>query len=104
MASLAVLADEDSNWRPIEIWTRLFGCETGIRFPVVKLLGFAPHEAALEADANPFAKIVLAHLKRSNTGRSGRTEKRGKTSLGSRPIRTGFQFQGCASCFDLSTG
>ncbi len=67
VASLAVLADEEAKWRPNEYWSSLFGCETGIRFPVVKLLDFAQHEAALEADANPFAKVVLAHLKSQQT-------------------------------------
>ena len=67
VASLAVLADEDANWRPSEFRNSLFGCETGIRFPVVKLLDFEQQEAALEANTNPFAKIVLAHLKAQRT-------------------------------------
>jgi hypothetical protein len=67
VASLAVLADDDPNWRPDEFRQSLFGCETGIRFRPVKLLDFAAHEAALEASANPFAKVVLAHLKARQT-------------------------------------
>jgi hypothetical protein len=67
VASLAVLADDDPGWRPTEYRTTLFGCEAGIRFPVVKLLDLAAHEAALEASANPFAKVVLAHLKARET-------------------------------------
>jgi hypothetical protein len=67
VASLAVLADDDPAWRPAEYWSRVFGCETGIRFPTVKLLDFADHEAALEASANPFASVVLAHLKARQT-------------------------------------
>ena len=41
----------------------LWGCRVGIEFPAVKLLDYAPHWQALEADANPFATVVLAHLK-----------------------------------------
>ncbi len=67
VASLAVLADDDLNWRPSEFHSSVFGCETGIRFPVVKLLDFAAHEAMLEASSNPFAKVVLAHLKARQT-------------------------------------
>jgi hypothetical protein len=67
VASLAVLADDDPDWRPDEFRTRLFGCEAGIRFPVVKLLDFAAHEAVLEASTNPFAHLVLAHLKARQT-------------------------------------
>jgi hypothetical protein len=63
VASLAVLADDDPEWRPTEFRSQLFGCEAGLRFPVVKLLDFAVYEDALEASANPFSKVVLAHLK-----------------------------------------
>src|SRR5271167_1026707 len=38
VASLAVLADNEPNWRPAEYRQEMFGCETGIRFPSVKLL------------------------------------------------------------------
>jgi hypothetical protein len=67
VASLAVLADDDPTWRPGEFRSSLFGCEAGIRFPTVKLLDFAAHEAMLEASTNPFARVVLAHLKALET-------------------------------------
>ncbi len=67
VASLAVLADDDPAWRPTDFHSNLFGCESGIRFPAVKLLDFAAHEAVLEASANPFAQVVLAHLKARET-------------------------------------
>ncbi len=67
VASLAVLADDDPDWRPAEFRTELFGCETGIRFPAVKLLDLAAHESMLETSDNPFSKVVLAHLKARQT-------------------------------------
>src|SRR4029077_3682091 len=67
VASLAVLADDDPDWRPTEFRNELFGCEAGIRFPAVKLLDFAAQEAVLEASTNPFARVVLAHLKARQT-------------------------------------
>ncbi len=67
VASLAVLADDDADWRPADFSSNLFGCEAGIRFPVMKLLDFAAHEATLEASSNPFAQVVLAHLKARET-------------------------------------
>lgn len=67
MASLAALAAADPDWRPVDFHSNLFGCEAGIRFPAVKLLDFAAHEAMLEASANPFAQVVLAHLKARQT-------------------------------------
>jgi hypothetical protein len=69
VASLAVLADDDPHWRPNEFRETIFGCETGIRFVPVKLLDFASQEAVavLEASDNPFAPVVLAHLKALQT-------------------------------------
>mgnify|MGYP001271789507 CR=1 FL=1 len=67
VASLAVLADDDPAWRPTDFRSNLFGCEAGLRFPAAKLLDFAAHEAMLEASSNPFAQVVLAHLKARQT-------------------------------------
>jgi hypothetical protein len=67
VASLAVLADDDPSWRPNEHHEKLFGCESILRFPSVKLLEFASREAELEASGNPFGVIVLAHLKALET-------------------------------------
>jgi hypothetical protein len=67
VASLAVLADDDAHWRPDEFRYTLFGCEVGIRFRPVKLLDWAAQEAVLEASDNPFATVVLAHLKARQT-------------------------------------
>jgi hypothetical protein len=67
VASLAVLADDDADWRPAAFSNDLFGCAAGIRFPAAKLLDFAAHEAMLEASSNPFAQVVLAHLKARET-------------------------------------
>jgi hypothetical protein len=67
VASLAVLADDEADWRPTDFHNNLFGCEAGIRFPAVKLLDFAAHEAVLEQSINPFAQVVLAHLKARET-------------------------------------
>jgi hypothetical protein len=67
VASLAVLADDDPGWRPREFHESLFGCESILRFPTAKLLDFAVRDDELEASENPFAKVVLAHLKARQT-------------------------------------
>lgn len=67
VASLAVLADERPEWRPSAFHSTLWGCTAGLEFPVVKLLDYADDDAALEANANPFAVVVLAHLKTQQT-------------------------------------
>jgi hypothetical protein len=67
VVSLAVLADDDVDWRPDEYRRERWGCTLSFRFPVVKLLDSRGHEAALEANANPFAILVLAHVKALET-------------------------------------
>jgi hypothetical protein len=62
VVSLAVLGDEQPNWRPHRFGYSLCGCTVGLEFPVVKLLDYGADPAALEAGANPFAPLVLAHL------------------------------------------
>ena len=68
--SLAILADDDPDWRPNQFGYSRWGFRTGTEFPIVKLLDYATHEQALEADPNPFAMVVLAHLKTLETRRS----------------------------------
>ncbi len=63
VVSLAVLCDEQSGWRPNQFAYNIWGCEVGIRFPVVKLIDYRREEAALEQSANPFAVVILAQLK-----------------------------------------
>ena len=67
VVSLAVLTDEESGWRPRQYRYGLWGCELKLRFPVVKLLDYAPRQAELEAAANPFALVVLAQLSAIST-------------------------------------
>src|SRR5262249_23084933 len=68
--SLAILADDDPTWRPSQFSYGRWGFRTGTEFPIVKLLDYAGQWPALEADPNPFAMVVLAHLKMRETRRS----------------------------------
>jgi hypothetical protein len=63
VVSLAVLGDDRPGWRPNQFHYGRWGCEVGIRFPAVKLLDYAADVPALERNPNPFAAVVLAHLK-----------------------------------------
>lgn len=67
VCSLAVLADDQPNWRPNQFGYNLWDCEVSIRYPIVKLLDYANDDAALVQSRNPFAKVVLAHLKTHET-------------------------------------
>jgi len=67
VASIAVLGDERSSWRPNQFESELWGCEVFFRFPVVKLIDYQQQWSALEASRNPFATVVMAHLKAQAT-------------------------------------
>jgi hypothetical protein len=68
--SLAILADDDPDWRPNQYEYGRWGFHTRTTFPIVKLLDYASAEQALEVNPNPFAMVVLAHLKTLETRRS----------------------------------
>ena len=68
--SLAILADDDPDWRPNRYEYGRWGFRTLTEFPIVKLLDYAAKIQELEADPNPFAVVVLAHLKALETRRS----------------------------------
>ncbi len=67
VATLAVLCDTQSGWRPKEYRSELWGCEVRFRFPIIKLLDYAGDWNNLEASRNPFAAVVMAHLKTKET-------------------------------------
>jgi hypothetical protein len=67
VASLAVLGDEQPHWRPERYAYELLGCRVELRFPVVKLLDYRADWSALEANDNPFATVVMAHLRALET-------------------------------------
>lgn len=67
VVSIAVLADDRASWRPEIYETALWGCEVRFRFPTIKLLDFRERLAELEANRNPVAALVLAHLAAQQT-------------------------------------
>ncbi len=69
VVSLAVLCDEDPNWRPERFDAGEWGSSLGIHFLTAKLIDYRAREAALERDRNPFAAVVLAQLKELETRR-----------------------------------
>lgn len=75
VVSLAVLADDNPEWRPHEFWSSLWGCKAGIEFPAAKLLEYGADETALEKSDNLFAILVLAHLKTLQTRKSPENRK-----------------------------
>ncbi len=67
VASLAVLGDERVGWRPDCFERELWGCRVRFEFPAVKVLDYGENWKALEESDNPFATVVMAHLKTRET-------------------------------------
>ncbi|KPA18137.1 hypothetical protein MHK_001600 [Candidatus Magnetomorum sp. HK-1] len=67
VVSLAILADDNPNWRPSKYEDELWGCRKLFEFPVVKLLDYKDRWEKLEKSENPFAIVVMTHLKMLET-------------------------------------
>jgi hypothetical protein len=67
IVSLAILGDERETWIPKPFEAGLWGCEISFRFPIVKLLDYKARWEELESSRNPFAIVVMAHLKTKET-------------------------------------
>ena len=67
IVSLAILADDHPNWRPDHFGYSNFGCSQHFEFPIVKLLDYAKDWEMLKASDNPFAMVVMCHLKSLET-------------------------------------
>ncbi|MDJ0799994.1 MAG: transposase [Calothrix sp. MO_167.B12] len=65
--SLAVLADEQQNWRPNYYEYSLGGCRVSLEFPIIKLLDYEAQWQSLEQTTNPFGIVVMAHLQTKAT-------------------------------------
>ncbi len=62
ITNLVVLADDRPDWRPSTYEEAFGGSRLTLVFPTAKLLDWADREAALLADPNPIAVVVLGHL------------------------------------------
>ncbi|MCU0424827.1 MAG: cytosolic protein [Candidatus Kapabacteria bacterium] len=67
VASMALLTDEQPHWRPQEFSYKALGCSVQMQFPVCKMSDFADDWQGLETSTNPFAIVVMAHLKAQQT-------------------------------------
>jgi len=99
--SFAVLGDDHINWRPNHfisqgIWTR-----TEFEFPIVKLLDYRERWAELEADRNPFATVVMIHLKTLETKGDRRKKKEFKLALIKRLYEQGFEREDIINLYNL---
>lgn len=99
VVSLAVLTDERQSWRPQEFQSEIWGCETLFRFPMVKLLDYGQEWQTLETSLNPFAIVVMAHLKALETKGNQVQRKDWKFSLTRRLYEKGYERQDVLNLF-----
>lgn len=79
--SLALLADDDTAWRPNAFGYSYSGFMLNMTFPAIKLLDYQAKWADLETSRNPFAVVVMAHLKAVETRRYPKSRLRWKIEM-----------------------
>ncbi|MUL36497.1 DUF4351 domain-containing protein [Gloeocapsopsis dulcis] len=79
--SLAILCDSDSTWRPNQYSYSYPDSRLHFEFGIVKLLDYQNRWTELEASNNPFATVVMAHLKTKQTSKKLGERKNWKFSL-----------------------
>lgn len=99
VASLAVLGDEQVNWRPNQFGYELFGCRVNFHFPVIKLVDYQQRQSELEVSRNPFATVVMAHLKAIETRDNRIERKQQKLVLVRRLYEQGFEREDIINLF-----
>lgn len=89
--SLAILCDGNARWRPQQYYFGNPDTELTFRFGMVKLLDYRDRSVELEHDRNPFAVVVMAHLKAQATQRDSPQRKESKLSLIRRLYEQGYE-------------
>ncbi len=90
VVSLAILGDNQASWRPQEYSYGRWGCRLSLQFPIVKLLDYEARWLELEESDNPFAVIVMAHLRTKATTQDLTSRLRWKLSLIKRMYELGY--------------
>ncbi|MGV8118155.1 MAG: Rpn family recombination-promoting nuclease/putative transposase [Candidatus Xenobiia bacterium LiM19] len=90
VATLAVLADDSRDFRPSGFEMGRWGCRHRFEFPSVKIFDYRERIDELERSMNPFAVVVLAHLRHYETERETRKRLFWKLSLVKDLDRKGF--------------
>jgi hypothetical protein len=99
VVSLAVLGDSTPAWRPSTFGYQRWGCEVGIRFPMVKLLDYREQWEMLDQAVNPFAVVVMAHLEAQATAKDEQARYQAKQRLIRSLYRRGYERQAILELF-----
>jgi hypothetical protein len=100
-ATLVVLADDRPSWRPKKYQYKIWDSDMGLKFPVVKLLDYEQQWSMLESNTNPFAVMVMAHLKTQATNRNPSARLQWKLTLAKSLYQRGYSRQDIVDLFRL---
>ena len=81
VASFTILSDDNASWRPEQFSDSLWGCSIDFKFRIAKLLDYRRQMDSLLASDNPFAVVVMAHLKTLETTKDQLSRQRWKLTL-----------------------
>jgi predicted transposase YdaD len=81
VTSIAVLADDSPSWYPEPFKYGMWGSSMGLDYLKVKLLDYKKRWNYLKEEKNPFAIVVMAHLKALETRKDNTLRKQWKTEL-----------------------
>ncbi|MEO5333920.1 MAG: hypothetical protein H7839_18050 [Magnetococcus sp. YQC-5] len=91
VCGLAILADQEVNWRPSEFRYAIWGTKQRYQFTSIKLLDYA--QAELKKSDNLFAIVTLAHLQAKKTRNLAEDRYLAKINLVRSLYRRGFDRQ-----------
>ncbi|MFZ3046775.1 MAG: hypothetical protein WA151_12745, partial [Desulfatirhabdiaceae bacterium] len=78
---MAILADDAPSWNPPPFQYGMWGSTMSLDYIKTKLLDYKDNWLYLESNDNPFAIVVMAHLKALETGKDPSLRKQWKTGL-----------------------
>ncbi|MDY0363063.1 MAG: hypothetical protein RBR08_16565 [Desulforegulaceae bacterium] len=81
VTSIAILADENESWNPEPFKYGMWGSNMGLDYLKSKLLDYKDKWSYLETIKNPFAMVVMAHLKALETKKDSSLRKQWKFEL-----------------------
>ena len=90
VASFAILSDDSASWRPVRYLEEIWGCRNSFEFRMVKLLDYKRQWSQLEDSQNPFAVVVMAHLKTIETVFEPEKRKQWKLALSKGLYKRGY--------------
>ena len=90
---------DNTRWRPNEYGFDYPDTSLSFRFGMVKLLDYLNQWAALEASNNPFAVVVMTHLKAQETKKDKQSRKEWKLRLIRRLYEKGYNWEDIVNLF-----